>query len=202
MVMEEVRRPTIFLLGALLVSVALVIRFQTGLAASPSPVSTQDQVAELKKAVDEYRLSNVKLVESLADLTKQVQVLAQPATVLAAYPKGTILPFAGAAVAVPAGWHICDGTNGTVDLVNRLPIGAGNDGQVGRATEGSATHAHTYGGGTTSDAMIGGFTPASAFQAGNGNNLKNHVHTYPGGTTQPGSSLPPVTRVYFIQKIQ
>jgi hypothetical protein len=97
--------------------------------------------------------------------------LADTAKVLASYPKGTILPFAGPAQAIPAGWHICDGTNGTVNLVNRLPYGASSDGQLG-SFDGQATHAHNYTASRTGEADIGGaFQPPRAFQAVSGSNL-------------------------------
>ena len=75
--------------------------------------------------------------------------IADTAKVLASYPKGTILPFAGTFATIPAGWHICDGTNGTVNLVDRLPYGAQNDSQVGDASQGAASHTHTFGGTTS-----------------------------------------------------
>lgn len=42
------------------------------------------------------------------------------------FPHGTILLFYGASTAVPVGWQICDGTNGTPDMRNRFAIGAGD----------------------------------------------------------------------------
>jgi hypothetical protein len=126
--------------------------------------------------------------------------IADTAKVLASYPKGTILPFAGKFTTIPQGWHICDGTNGTVNLIDRLPYGASTDGQVGDATQGSATHHHTYNG-TTSQPH--GVDNPHVQQGGNAAlNVKGTDHTHDfSGTTSDTSSLPPVTRVYFIQKI-
>jgi hypothetical protein len=126
--------------------------------------------------------------------------IADTAKVLASYPKGTILPFAGPSTSIPSGWHVCDGTNGTVNLVDRLPYGASSDGQLGVATEGSATHTHTFSGTTSPPSGVD--NPHIVQDGNRALNVKgtDHTHTY-GGTTSTSSSLPPVTRVYFIQKI-
>lgn len=41
------------------------------------------------------------------------------------FPRGTIILWFGAAGAKPVGWLICDGTQGTPDLRDRFPVGAG-----------------------------------------------------------------------------
>lgn len=38
-------------------------------------------------------------------------------------PIGTILPFVGDQLLIPANWFMCDGTNGTVDLRERFLCG-------------------------------------------------------------------------------
>jgi hypothetical protein len=57
-------------------------------------------------------------------------------------PKGVIVMWSGAANAVPAGWQICDGTNGTPDLLNRFIVGAGGSFTVGQ-TGGAASQIAT-----------------------------------------------------------
>jgi microcystin-dependent protein len=42
-------------------------------------------------------------------------------------PSGGIIMWAGSIVAIPAGWRLCDGTNGTPDLRSRFVVGAGTD---------------------------------------------------------------------------
>lgn len=37
-----------------------------------------------------------------------------------------ITPWSGAIVAIPAGWHLCDGNNGTPDLRDKFIVGAGD----------------------------------------------------------------------------
>lgn len=41
-------------------------------------------------------------------------------------PVGTISMWVGSVGDIPAGWHLCDGTNGTPDLRDRFVVGAGN----------------------------------------------------------------------------
>ena len=46
-------------------------------------------------------------------------------------PIGTIVIWSGEMTAIPDGWVICDGTNGTPDLRDRFVLGAGNQYSVG-----------------------------------------------------------------------
>lgn len=48
-----------------------------------------------------------------------------------AIPSGVILLWSGAADAIPSGWHLCNGTNGTPDLRGRFIVGAGDTYAVG-----------------------------------------------------------------------
>ena len=62
-------------------------------------------------------------------------------------PTGGIIIWSGAANAIPTGWVLCNGSNGTPDLRNRFVVGAGSTYAVG-ATGGSAnaivvSHTHT-----------------------------------------------------------
>lgn len=54
-------------------------------------------------------------------------------------PKGGIIMWSGAVTAIPEGWALCDGSNGTPNLKDRFVIGAGAGYVVG-ATGGEATH--------------------------------------------------------------
>jgi len=38
-------------------------------------------------------------------------------------PKGVIVLWTGTIASIPSGWHLCDGTNGTVDMSDYVPIG-------------------------------------------------------------------------------
>lgn len=62
-------------------------------------------------------------------------------------PTGMISLWYGSIGSVPAGWYLCDGTNGTPDLRNRFIVGAGSTYSVSQ-TGGSAdaivvSHTHT-----------------------------------------------------------
>jgi hypothetical protein len=58
-------------------------------------------------------------------------------------PSGGVILWHGASNAVPKGWAICDGTNGTPDLRDRFVIGAG--GKYGRRGIGNAGRDGGYG---------------------------------------------------------
>jgi hypothetical protein len=55
---------------------------------------------------------------------------------------GLVILWYGSTASIPAGWHICDGTEGTIDLRGKFPVGAGTGSaySVGD-TGGSATFA-------------------------------------------------------------
>lgn len=63
------------------------------------------------------------------------------------FPSGGIIMWSGSIVSIPSGWYLCDGTNGTPNLKDRMVIGAGNLYAVD-ATGGSkdaivVSHTHT-----------------------------------------------------------
>lgn len=67
--------------------------------------------------------------------------------IVSALPSGVITLWSGSAAAIPSGWMLCDGSNGTPDLRNRFVVGATSTYAVG-ATGGSAdaivvSHNHT-----------------------------------------------------------
>lgn len=74
-----------------------------------------------------------------------------------AIPSGCILMWSGSVATIPAGWFLCDGTNGTPDLRNRFIVGAGstyNPGDTGGADSVTLTEAqipaHSHTGSTNS----------------------------------------------------
>lgn len=64
-------------------------------------------------------------------------ILQNAPTVSASIPTGGIIIWSGSTGSVPAGWLLCDGTNGTPDLRDRFIVGAGNTYSV-NATGGTA----------------------------------------------------------------
>jgi hypothetical protein len=62
-------------------------------------------------------------------------------------PSGVIVMWSGSVVSIPAGWLLCNGTNGTPNLQDRFVIGAGNiyspDATGGSADAITVSHTHT-----------------------------------------------------------
>ncbi|MGB7582035.1 MAG: hypothetical protein WBL85_06265 [Sedimentisphaerales bacterium] len=57
-------------------------------------------------------------------------------------PSGVIVMWSGLIASIPAGWALCDGNNGTLDLRDRFIVGAGSSYSVGD-TGGEAFHTLT-----------------------------------------------------------
>jgi hypothetical protein len=175
---------------------------QVGLSCTRNVQSTPFVVGGQKVVADKAVLSFQTSAGMFAAFFRPMlyqDPIADTAKVLASYPKGTILPFAGPSSTIPNGWHICDGTNGTVNLENRLPYGASGDAQLGELA-GSPSHTHTFSGTTSKPA---GVDNTHVVQDGHSSlTVKgtDHTHTY-SGTTSEANNLPPVTFIYFIQKI-
>lgn len=110
-------------------------------------------------------------------------------TIASIIPTGVILLWSGAISAIPSGWVICDGNNGTPNLTDRFVIHADADGggtnDVGD-TGGAHTMAHTHVGGTT------GGPSATVFVDDNSGGTDFFVgsqnHTHSGGTTGAASN--------------
>jgi hypothetical protein len=99
--------------------------------------------------------------------------LATTAYVNNLFPAGIIAMWSGLIVNIPAGWNLCNGSNGTPDLRNRFIIGAtlddttaktsvtGSNTQTG-GTKDAVVVSHNHSGGTTSTASLtGSFTNSS-----------------------------------------
>lgn len=77
----------------------------------------------------------------------EVQALIDAA--ISASMVGKIVLWSGTIVSIPSGWHLCDGTNGTPNLVNVFVLGAGTGVSVGASggttsvnTGAAGDHAH------------------------------------------------------------
>lgn len=106
-------------------------------------------------------------------------------------PSGSIVLWYGNAANVPAGWQVCDGTNGTPNLQNQYVKGNDADGNLG-AVGGNLTHSHTvnaHSHNIPADAAIAAGTDyaAATDQQSPGTNSPNHE--------------PPYTKVYYIMKL-
>ena len=114
-----------------------------------------------------------------------------------AVPSGIICMWSGESTAIPSGWHLCDGEEGTPDLRDRFIVGAGSTYEVGN-TGGEATHtltvnempSHNHGFTGTSHSHTGSLSSATAASNGSHthkstvdlsnmrtNTTGNHVHT-------------------------
>jgi len=108
--------------------------------------------------------TNVASLDASGDMTLTgwltAAILKQAGNAL--LPSGCIIQWSGSTTAIPAGWHLCDGTSGTPDLRDRFIVGAGYSYAPG-AVGGTATPtlttstagAHAHGG---ADQPAGGFS--------------------------------------------
>lgn len=138
-------------------------------------------------------------------------------------PIGTIIAWEN--TTIPTDWAVCDGNNGTPNMVGRFVMGAGVDGDV-RATGGNATHTHTMpntstrtthshggylqvstGGGSSSIKATSG---AGAYQAPSPSHTHGNVgitiysagsHSHTVGNTGSADNNPTNVRRVFIKRI-
>ena len=126
--------------------------------------------------------------------------IADTQKVLDALPKGTIMLWA-ALQPIPLGWHVCDGTTGTIDLRGRFPFGTGADGngpgvQFGR----DINYPYTFTARGTTDKPVqqpGNSTNPDGYLKSMGN---DHTHNFH-GNTDATVIQPPSTYVTFIEKL-
>lgn len=142
-------------------------------------------------------------------------------------PSGAIILWSGSIGSIPAGYYLCNGSNGTPDLRNRFVVGAGSTYAVD-ATGGSAdaivvSHTHTFSGTTAAAGSHnhtvtasnqssqngtvsgGGTLPATGSSTLTTSTVADHTHTYSGTTASAGSSgtnanLPPYYALCYIMK--
>lgn len=124
---------------------------------------------------------------------------------------------------IPDKWHICDGTDGTPNMVNRFVYGASTDEDL-EDTGGAASHYHTNAdtnstGSHSHDNVTFTLSTATSptgkcnYEGSNGacgphnhasgtitfNANANHSHTV--GNSSTDSNLPPYIKLYYIIKI-
>ena len=117
-----------------------------------------------------------------------------------AVPSGIICMWSGESTAIPSGWHLCDGEEGTPDLRDRFIVGAGSTYKV-KDTGGEASHklttnempSHNHGFTGTSHSHTGSLSSATTASAGShthtmSKNLTaasngSHTHTASGGSS-------------------
>jgi hypothetical protein len=141
-------------------------------------------------------------------------------------PTGTIVLWSGSIGSIPAGWALCNGSNGTPDLRNRFVVGAGSTYAV-NATGGSAdaivvSHTHTASSAVTDPGHLhstgnklldpngGGVTVGPYGGGGTYSYLNNTNSATTGitvattnsstGTSGTNANLPPYYALCYIQK--
>lgn len=106
------------------------------------------------------------------------------------FPSGGIIIWSGSAAAIPSGWLLCNGANGTPDLRNSFVIGAGSTYAVG-ATGGQSSitsvPAHTHGTGNLVTSNTGAHTHTGT-TAGAG--AHNHLGSEASGNSGNSSRYP------------
>ena len=117
-------------------------------------------------------------------------------------PVGAIVIWSGSVDNIPAYWHLCDGTNGTIDLRDKFVLGAGNGYSVG-ATGGEATHTLTIGEmpshyHSISYSRHGGTGQTTSAEFGGGNYTED-TSTEGGGAAH--NNMPPYYALCYIQRI-
>jgi hypothetical protein len=87
--------------------------------------------------------------------TDNTTKVATDAFVHSVIPRGVILMWSGSVVSVPLGWALCDGNNGTPNLLNKFVIGAGDSYGVNAAADATmgAAGAHSHGGNTNASSV-------------------------------------------------
>jgi hypothetical protein len=146
----------------------------------------------------------------------------------ASFPAGGIIMWSGSIAAIPTGWVLCDGTNGTPNLRDRFVIGAGSSyavaatggskdavvvahshsGSVSGTTGGAGGHSHNI---TLSSQTGAGVQPLGATNnsAGTGSTqaVGDHSHSFSGsfstssaGVSGTNANLPPYYALAYIMK--
>jgi len=102
-------------------------------------------------------------------------------------PYGSIIMWYGSVASIPYGWALCNGTNGTPNLVNQFVIGAGSDFQGSAVT--SITNTATQTGGSA-DAIVPLHTHATIEpNEGAGHEHQFNYYTTSSGNVAAGSNL-------------
>lgn len=108
---------------------------------------------------------------------------------------GMIVLWSGDVGEIPAGWQLCDGTNGTPDLRNRFLVGAGDTYAVD-ANGGALTHVHPF----TGDGHTHGLLIGIPLDSGTGfEDTTASANTV--GTTDATDHKPPYYALAYIMKM-
>jgi len=117
-------------------------------------------------------------------------------------PSGVILIWSGAPAAIPAGWVLCDGNNGTPDLSDKFIKGTTQVAHVGNIG-GSATHYHVSPSGKNGSEALNStcFGSVTANGTYTYNSLWTRSGSFKAGKTSTVSGEPEYYQLCFIMKI-
>lgn len=130
-------------------------------------------------------------------------------------PSGVIVMWSGAANAIPAGWTLCNGSNGAPDLRNRFVVGAGGGYSVGErggqdrvtlTVDQIPSHNHQYAGDDEvryADTVGGSYENGKKYDAKSDEdkgNPRNYYTTSTGGS-QSHENRPPYYALCYIMKL-
>lgn len=147
----------------------------------------------------------------LADVANTVPdgaITADKLAVGVAIPPGGVIMWSGAANAIPQGWKLCDGTNGTPNLKDKFIVGAGGEYAVGDSggfkevaltIEQMPSHSHYF---PVYDQILSGiYGPITMGQMHNESNRRlGYIPTATEGGNQPHENRPPYYALCFIMK--
>lgn len=122
-----------------------------------------------------------------------------PVPLAAGLPSGTIVAWLGQLAAIPQGWLLCDGTNGSPNLNHQYLIGTTSMAEL-ITHVGQPNHSHAFAGAT---GTYNGAHNDNVVQNGGaplGVPGYDHTHGY-NGQTDIQSNLPPSTYIFYIMKI-
>jgi hypothetical protein len=108
---------------------------------------------------------------------------------------GMIMLWHGTVASIPSGWHLCDGTAGTIDLRDYFVPCAGFNYTPGQ-TGGSNGHSHNF----TTAGHNHNLDTGTGVQIGSDLNYLTNTKN-DGGTTQISDSRPAFKALCYIQKL-
>ena len=102
-------------------------------------------------------------------------------------PRGTIVIWNGTVSNIPSGWVLCDGKNGTPNMINYYPLGHSSSGSSGNIiiratgdTNYAGNHKHSMGGSSSNrlrDVALAGKSRSKAITSTSASYAGNHKHT-------------------------
>lgn len=99
-------------------------------------------------------------------------------------PTGLVILWYGSTGSIPTGWHICDGSGGTIDLRNRFPVGAGTGSGYSVGDTGTGTHT------VLGTVNVAGHSLTAAEVAGHGHTYTDYYPGYGTATCWGGTNWP------------